>query len=63
VPEDLIKSRFTLGGPKQCSEDLAMLRERLGISHLVMKMKFPGVCHEDVMRSIELFAGRVMPAD
>jgi len=29
----------------------------------VMKMKFPGVCHEDVMRSIELFAGRVMPAD
>jgi hypothetical protein len=38
-----------------------MLRETLGLSHLIMKMKFPGLSHENAMKSIQLFGQKVLP--
>jgi hypothetical protein len=57
----LVRKRFTLGGPARCGEDLQMIRDMLGPTHLVMKMKFPGLSHELVMGSIRRFGERVMP--
>jgi probable F420-dependent oxidoreductase len=59
--ESLVRERFTLGGAERCAEDIRMLREILGISDLIMKMKFPGLAHPEVMKSIKLFGERVQP--
>jgi probable F420-dependent oxidoreductase len=61
VLEDLVKRRFTLGGPEHCLADVEMLRETLGITHLILKTKFPGLSHEAVMKSIRLFGESVKP--
>lgn len=59
--EDIVKERFTSGGPERCVADIAMLRETLGLNHLIMKMKFPGLSHENAMKSLQLFGQKVLP--
>jgi len=61
VLEELVRQRFTLGGPERCLADVEMLRETLGITHLIMKTKFPGLSHSDVMKSIRLYGEAVQP--
>jgi probable F420-dependent oxidoreductase len=61
VLEQLVRKRFTLGGPGRCREDLQMIRDTLDPTHLVMKMKFPGLSHELVMGSVRRFGEQVMP--
>lgn len=61
VLEDLVRKRFTLGGAARCREDLQMIRESLDPTHLIMKMKFPGLSHDLVMASIRRFGEQVMP--
>ncbi len=56
-----MRQRFTLGGPERRAADIQMLRETLGISDLIMKVKFPGLSHSEVMKSIKLFGERVKP--
>ena len=38
-----------------------MLRETLDLDCLVMKAKFPGLSHRNVMDSLRLFGERVLP--
>ena len=59
--EDFVNDRFTLGGPETCASDIAKLCGRLGITNLIMKMKFPGLSHKTVMNSISLFGQKVLP--
>ncbi len=61
VLEELVRKRFTLGGPERCKADLQELQEALGLTHLVMKMKFPGMSHKNVMQSIRLVGERLIP--
>jgi alkanesulfonate monooxygenase SsuD/methylene tetrahydromethanopterin reductase-like flavin-dependent oxidoreductase (luciferase family) len=61
ILERMVRQRFTLGGAERCAADVQMLRETLGISDLIMKMKFPGLSHSEVMKSIRLFGERVRP--
>ena len=61
VLEEMVKQRFTLGGPERCLADIAMLRETLRLDCLVMKAKFPGLSHRNVMDSLRLFGERVLP--
>jgi alkanesulfonate monooxygenase SsuD/methylene tetrahydromethanopterin reductase-like flavin-dependent oxidoreductase (luciferase family) len=61
VLEDLVRQRFTLGGPEHCLADVEMLRETLGITHLILKTKFPGLSHDAVMKSIRLFGESIKP--
>jgi len=61
VLEEMVKQRFTLGGPERCLADIAMLRETLRLDCLVMKAKFPGLSHGNVMDSLRLFGERVLP--
>jgi alkanesulfonate monooxygenase SsuD/methylene tetrahydromethanopterin reductase-like flavin-dependent oxidoreductase (luciferase family) len=48
-----------MGTPEQCVEKLKTY-EALGIHNMQLNMNF-GANHHDVMRSLELFATRVMP--
>jgi alkanesulfonate monooxygenase SsuD/methylene tetrahydromethanopterin reductase-like flavin-dependent oxidoreductase (luciferase family) len=59
--EGFVNDRFTLGGPETCASDITKLCRRLGITDLIMKMKFPGLSHQTVMKSISLFGQKVLP--
>lgn len=59
--EGFVNERLTLGGPERCADNITNLCKRLGITDLIMKMKFPGLSHEAVMSSISLFGQKVLP--
>ena len=48
------------GTPEVVAERLEIVRD-LGIKHIISNFGFPGLPHEKTMRSLELFATRVMP--
>ncbi len=62
VLEDLVRHRFTVAGPERARADVAMIRDKLNPTHLIMKAKFPGLSHADVLASIRLVGEQVMPA-
>jgi alkanesulfonate monooxygenase SsuD/methylene tetrahydromethanopterin reductase-like flavin-dependent oxidoreductase (luciferase family) len=59
VTEEEIANNIIIGAPDRCVETLERYRA-LGIDNLMLNMNF-GASHRDVMRSLELFATRVMP--
>jgi alkanesulfonate monooxygenase SsuD/methylene tetrahydromethanopterin reductase-like flavin-dependent oxidoreductase (luciferase family) len=59
--DSFVNDRFTLGGPETCADDITKLCGRLKITDLIMKMKFPGLSHQTVMKSISLFGQKVLP--
>lgn len=48
------------GTPEVVAERLEVVRG-MGINHIISNFGFPGLPHEKTMRSLELFATRVMP--
>ena len=59
VTEAEVENALIIGTPEQCVEKLKRY-EALGIHNMQMNMNF-GANHRDVLRSLELFATRVMP--
>jgi alkanesulfonate monooxygenase SsuD/methylene tetrahydromethanopterin reductase-like flavin-dependent oxidoreductase (luciferase family) len=57
----LLRSRFIVGSPETCVKECLKYKEELGVTDFVMRMKFPGLPHERVMNSINLWADKVMP--
>jgi len=49
------------GTPDVVAEKIAELREKLNLQTLLVWSSFPGVEHEAVMRSVQLFTEEVMP--
>jgi alkanesulfonate monooxygenase SsuD/methylene tetrahydromethanopterin reductase-like flavin-dependent oxidoreductase (luciferase family) len=58
---DLLRKRFIIGSPETCIRECQMYGEELGVTNVVMRMKFPGLSHERVMNSIRLWGEKVMP--
>jgi probable F420-dependent oxidoreductase len=58
----LLKKRFIVGSPESCVEQALRYRDELGATNLIMRMKFPGIPHERVQKSIRLWGERVLPA-
>ncbi len=56
------KDRYIIGTPDDACEAIAALRDRLDVTELTCWMQLPGIGHDDVMRSAELFAREVLPA-
>ncbi|MDJ0452681.1 LLM class flavin-dependent oxidoreductase [Gordonia amicalis] len=50
-----------VGDPEGLIRDIEILREETGLDHLICWMRFGGMAHEDVVRSMELLADHVMP--
>ena len=59
--EELAKGRFVIGDPDTVAERLAEYRDRLGLQEIGVRMHWLGMPHEDVLRSVGLYAERVMP--
>lgn len=50
-----------VGDPDGLTRQLESLHDETGLQHLICWMRFGGLAHEKVMRSLELFAEHVMP--
>lgn len=58
---DTLRPRFIIGSPETCIREALRYRDELDCTHMVMRMKFPGIPTEGVIRSIRLWGERVMP--
>lgn len=59
---DFLNERNLLfGTPDMVAEKIQEMRDELNIQHLLVWSNFPGVPHDAVMRSIQLFTEQVMP--
>ncbi len=49
------------GSPEQVAEQVQELREECGVEYVTLWMEGPGLSHDKIMSSIELFGSQVMP--
>jgi alkanesulfonate monooxygenase SsuD/methylene tetrahydromethanopterin reductase-like flavin-dependent oxidoreductase (luciferase family) len=60
--EELIRNARTLvGSPEDCVRNLEVLRDELGVTHVIGTFHFGGMPRETVRRSMELFMREVAP--
>jgi len=60
--EDLLQWGTWFGSPEKVIQGIRPFIEQCGINHWLAWMRFGGLEHKKVMRSMELFAQHVMPA-
>ncbi len=59
--EDLIADRFIIGSPEECAAQIADLMRTTGCNRLVTRIRWAGMEHRYVMRTIELLGSKVAP--
>jgi alkanesulfonate monooxygenase SsuD/methylene tetrahydromethanopterin reductase-like flavin-dependent oxidoreductase (luciferase family) len=57
----LARDRFLLGDPARVADEIARYRDRLGVTALVVRVQWPGLPQERVLRTIRLLGERVLP--
>lgn len=60
--EELARGRFVIGDPTHVAERMARYRDATGVRELGVRMHWIGMPHADVMRSVELYGEKVIPA-
>lgn len=60
-PDDLIEGRFVVGDPDDWVSELQAYEDALGTNHVVVRIYFEGMSHEDVMKQLALLADEVEP--
>jgi alkanesulfonate monooxygenase SsuD/methylene tetrahydromethanopterin reductase-like flavin-dependent oxidoreductase (luciferase family) len=60
-PHDLIENRFIVGTPDDWVEELHAYEEELGADHVVTRIYFEGMSHEDMMHQLDLLCSEVAP--
>ena len=55
------REHLLIGDPQFVAEKILRLKRDYNLEYLLTFMGLPGMDHQDVMRSIQLFAERVMP--
>jgi alkanesulfonate monooxygenase SsuD/methylene tetrahydromethanopterin reductase-like flavin-dependent oxidoreductase (luciferase family) len=56
----LASDRFAVGTPAQVADAL-VAQHRAGITHLAMRVSWPGMRHNDILAGIELLGRQVLP--
>jgi alkanesulfonate monooxygenase SsuD/methylene tetrahydromethanopterin reductase-like flavin-dependent oxidoreductase (luciferase family) len=59
--DELARDRFLLGDPARVRDEIARYREQLGITTLIVRVQWPGMAQEAVLRSIRLLGEQVLP--
>jgi alkanesulfonate monooxygenase SsuD/methylene tetrahydromethanopterin reductase-like flavin-dependent oxidoreductase (luciferase family) len=62
VDFETFKGRYVVGTPDDAIEQIARLRDELGMTELSCWMQLPGISGEDALASARLFAREVIPA-
>ena len=55
------EEHFILGEPEACAEELARLRDEIGMTTFMFKPQWPGLDHREAMRQLERFGTEVIP--
>jgi len=58
---DLARQQSIIGTPEECVETIRKYQESLPIDNLICRFKFPGISHEEAVRSMKLFVDKVLP--
>jgi len=58
--EQILQDRFIVGDPDQCAREIKRYRE-MGVETIIMRMQWPGMTQEQVLRSIRLMGREVIP--
>jgi alkanesulfonate monooxygenase SsuD/methylene tetrahydromethanopterin reductase-like flavin-dependent oxidoreductase (luciferase family) len=59
---DQLRKRFIIGSPETCIEGALRVKEELGCTNVVLRIKFPTVPHDRTMNAIKLWGENVAPA-
>lgn len=60
--EELAQSRFIVGSPDDCIEQLLPWQQRLGVDHFILRTNWAGMPVEHALSSVELLSQEVVPA-
>jgi len=58
--EALVKEHAIIGDPDQVFDRIKLYQQEAGINHIICRMKFPGLDHSKVLRSMRLFASEII---
>jgi probable F420-dependent oxidoreductase len=59
--EALRQDRFIIGSPQECIQTIERFHQAFGVDHLICRLYFPGMPHEQIMQEIQLLAKEVIP--
>ncbi len=58
---DIARDQSIIGTPEECIETIKQYKSELPVDNLICRFKFPGISHEETMRSMRLFVEKVLP--
>ena len=58
---DIARKQSIIGTPEECIDQIKEYQENLPIDNMICRFKFPGISHDEAMRSMKLFAEKVLP--
>ena len=59
--DKLAEDRFIIGDPEDCVREFKRHRDDLGVTHLIVRVQFPGMTQRQVLDALSLLAERVIP--
>lgn len=59
--ERLAEDRFLLGTPAEVSAEIERYDEQIGVSHVIVRVQWPGLPHERACECIELMGDEIIP--
>ena len=59
--EELSKDRFLIGSPEDIVQEIKSYEDRLGISHMILRLRWPGMEQAKVLKQLEIMAERLIP--
>ena len=58
---DLMKDRFIIGSPSDLINSMKEYKKKLGVNLIILRIQWPGMNHQDVIRQIRLLEHEVIP--
>lgn len=59
---DIAREQSIIGTPEECIETVKRYKDELPVNNLICRFKFPGISHDEAVRSMKLFVEKVLPA-
>ena len=56
------RGALLMGGPEHVANKIALIVQKLGLTRFVAHMDIGGPAHDDMMRSIDIYAREIIPA-
>ena len=58
---DIARKKAIIGTPGECIEQIKEYQDNLPVDNMICRFKFPGISHDEAMRSMKLFVEKVLP--